>query len=357
MSEPDSETPSCDTQGAVLRAAREIELRPFLRESLQGAISVSGASQGAVVLTVSGEEHGRRDAGDEEILTFVRPGEAGRPRWFLPRDLRRIDARADRTIERLPWGILGLTGDGHAATAPAEAILIPLCSSDRHLGSILLVPRSEGGAFTEVEFQRTAEFSRLLAPFLANVLRVRDLEDTVVRDDMAECYNRRYLDEFLSQETARARRFRKPLSLIFLDMDDLKSVNSEHGHGAGSRVLQEVARRIGTATRRIDKLFRFGGDEFCLILPETDLNGARRVAERVRGAISSGEMLASDIPGGVNLTASLGIASFPVHSATGEGMLAAADASMRAIKLKGKNAVGIAEPSFPWEQPNGADDH
>ncbi|PYT09179.1 MAG: hypothetical protein DMF49_03055 [Acidobacteria bacterium] len=137
--------------------------------------------------------------------------------------------------------------------------------------------------------------------------------------------------------------------MIFLDLDDLKAVNSAYGHNMGSLVLKEVAHRVSGSTRRIDKLFRFGGDEFCIILPETDIQGALEVAERVRAEISARPFLQAEIGGGVNLTASLGLAAYPVHASTAEELLASADAAMRRIKTEGKNRVWVAEPRPPGQ--------
>jgi len=114
-----------------------------------------------------------------------------------------------------------------------------------------------------------------------------------------------------------------------------------HGHAMGSRTLQQVAERINGGIRKIDKLFRFGGDEFCIVLPETVVGGAWEVAERTRTAVAAQPFLQEEA-GGVALSASIGVATFPDHADTAENLVHAADRAMQAVKKSGKNACGIA---------------
>ena len=189
-------------------------------------------------------------------------------------------------------------------------------------------------------------FLRLVRPAFTNVRLVGELRETAVRDDIAGCYNRRHFETFMGEEIARARRFHSHVSILFLDMDNLKSVNTAFGHAMGSRSLQEAAARIAGGIRKIDKLFRFGGDEFCIVLPETDTGGAFEVAERTRQALAGSPFLLAEV-GGVPLSASLGLATFPEHGSAGEELVQAADRAMQNVKKTGKNAIGIAEPLRP----------
>ncbi len=130
-------------------------------------------------------------------------------------------------------------------------------------------------------------------------------------------------------------------SIIFLDLDDLKMVNNFYGHLTGSRTLQEVAKRILGAVRAIDKVVRFGGDEFCIILPQTDQDQAMAVARRVRKAMSA-TAFRLDPAVEISITASFGIASYPTHAMTKEDLVRQADAAMYRVKSTTKNEVGIA---------------
>ena len=132
---------------------------------------------------------------------------------------------------------------------------------------------------------------------------------------------------------------------LVADMDILKEVNTLHGHAMGSQTLHEVSVRIRSKIRKFDKLFRFGGDEFCIVLPETEWHGALEVAERVCDAISSKPFLAREVNEGkgVSMSASLGIASFPLHARSRATLIQRADRAMQKIKKTTKNAIGISE--------------
>ncbi len=180
---------------------------------------------------------------------------------------------------------------------------------------------------------------------VSNAVKVRAVRELVIKDDTADCFNRRHFEDFLVEEIARASRFRAPLSLIFLDMDNLKEVNNRLGHAMGSRSLYEVSVRVRARIRKFDKLFRFGGDEFCIVLPETEWHGALEVAERVREAIACKPFLTSQPmgKGGVRMTASFGVASFPLHARTKEDLVLRADRAMQRIKAGTKNSIEVAE--------------
>jgi diguanylate cyclase (GGDEF)-like protein len=178
---------------------------------------------------------------------------------------------------------------------------------------------------------------------LKNALAVKRLNDLITKDDLTMSYNRRFFEDYLSEEIDRARRYNSPLSLIFLDLDGLREVNSQFGHAMGSRTLQEAAARIMNAVRSIDKVIRYGGDEFCVVLPETDAKGAIEVAERVRLKVASTPFLLEET-GGIEMTASFGVASYPVHAITKEELVKKADEAMFRIKAQSKNDIQVAKP-------------
>lgn len=187
---------------------------------------------------------------------------------------------------------------------------------------------------------QVARFLTECMPALVNSLRMERVRELVIKDDQTESYNRRYLDSFLAEELERARRYGTALSVIFLDLDNLKEVNNLHGHAAGSRALRLLARRLIGAIRGSDKLFRYGGDEFCVVLPETDAVGAYELAERLRQTIAA-RPFEVEARSELSLTASFGVACFPIHSESGAGLLAVADQAMSRVKLAGKNSIGM----------------
>jgi diguanylate cyclase (GGDEF)-like protein len=182
---------------------------------------------------------------------------------------------------------------------------------------------------------------------LDTALRVQRAQALSVTDDLTQLYNSRFLGQVLRRETKRTARTRRPVALLFIDLDGFKDVNDTHGHLLGSRALVEVAAVLRRAARETDIIARYGGDEFAIVLPETDLAGARLVAERVRDRIAAhrflhGEGLA------VRLTASIGIAVLPDHATTAEGLLQAADRAMYWVKSRGKDGIHLAaEPAAP----------
>ena len=244
--------------------------------------------------------------------------------------------RAVRARGRSSWaqGAFPLEADGlHALALPLRG------EADTAVAALVLLDPKHDAA------DALTELAHKTRPAIANAMRVRAIRELTIRDDTASCYNRRYFEEFIVEELARANRFKTPMSLIFFDMDNLKEVNTRLGHAAGSRTLLEVSGRVRGKIRKFDKLFRFGGDEFCIVLPETEWHGATEVAERVREAIATKAFLthAKGVPAGPMMTASFGIASFPLHARTKEELVQRADRAMQSIKSTTKNGIAVAE--------------
>ncbi|MFL6635675.1 MAG: diguanylate cyclase [Massilia sp.] len=171
--------------------------------------------------------------------------------------------------------------------------------------------------------------------FRASIL----LQHLADHDPLTGCYNRRFLQKgLLNAELERTRRYGTPLSVILCDIDHFKRINDTYGHAAGDQVLADFAGLLLSLTRdTIDSVVRYGGEEFLLVVPQTDLAGAQALAERIRAAFA-------DAPGvAVAATASFGIASVPARAATtpasSEALIGAADAQLYAAKRGGRNTV------------------
>jgi diguanylate cyclase (GGDEF)-like protein len=169
------------------------------------------------------------------------------------------------------------------------------------------------------------------------------LTNLSIRDPLTGSYNRRHLNAgLLDGEIARARRYRLSLSLIMCDLDGFKKINDNHGHHAGDELLRAFASLVQTMTREsIDTVVRYGGEEFLIILPETRLEGARELAERVRAAFAAQRV---ELDGGLSLgtTASFGVVGADFggsHALTPQGMIALADQLMYEAKHAGRNLV------------------
>jgi diguanylate cyclase (GGDEF)-like protein len=161
-------------------------------------------------------------------------------------------------------------------------------------------------------------------------------------DGLTGLWNRRQFELRAAQELERATRFGERFSIVIVDLDGFKSVNDSHGHLVGDAVLVEASHRLVTFTREVDTVARYGGEEFVLLLPQTDLDGARKVAEKVRSELA-GAPVETDV-GPLTITMSAGVASHPRHGTSVDSLLRAADRALYAAKSAGKNRVVTADP-------------
>jgi diguanylate cyclase (GGDEF)-like protein/PAS domain S-box-containing protein len=167
------------------------------------------------------------------------------------------------------------------------------------------------------------------------------LRNQAVRDPLTGLFNRGYLDETLTREIARVVRTSLPLSLVMLDLDHFKRLNDTFGHPAGDDVLRQCARLLMNSVRRDDVACRYGGEELVLILPDMDVERAVERAEHLRAAIGQLAITAGGRSVGA-VTASFGVAGFPVHGEGGLALLAAADAALYQAKTRGRDRVVVA---------------
>ena len=206
---------------------------------------------------------------------------------------------------------------------------------------------AEGKLSHRVDIHRHDELGELAAAFNAMAGRIEAdqaaLEQLASRDGLTGLYNHRTFYVLLGDELARAKRFQRPVSLLLLDIDHFKRVNDTHGHLAGDAALRDLCELLRREARAIDRVCRYGGEEITLILPETDIEAAVRLAERLRAAV---EAQAFDVGTGTppHLTVSIGAASWPAHADNAQALVAAADAALYAAKRGGRNRVARYEP-------------
>ncbi|MBV9101186.1 MAG: diguanylate cyclase [Candidatus Dormibacteraeota bacterium] len=165
-------------------------------------------------------------------------------------------------------------------------------------------------------------------------------EELSLTDALTHLPNRRRLDDDLAAEGARSRRYQRPLSFLMLDVDHFKRFNDTHGHQAGDTVLQELATALSDSLRETDTAYRYGGEEFAILLRETDRAAAEQVAERIRNRIQ--KRFAARVGIG-SITASLGVASMPDDATTDTQLVAAADRALYVAKRAGRNRVSVLE--------------
>jgi diguanylate cyclase (GGDEF)-like protein len=169
------------------------------------------------------------------------------------------------------------------------------------------------------------------------------LRQLATRDQLTGQLNRREFDRILEEEQERALRFGHPLALVMVDIDHFKSINDTHGHPIGDVVLREVARRLAAQVRTVDRVVRFGGEEFALILVQADRTAALDVATR---ACVQQATLPVDAGGGLllNVTISAGVALLPEDASSAAALVAAADKALYAAKTRGRNrAVSFSD--------------
>jgi two-component system, cell cycle response regulator len=168
------------------------------------------------------------------------------------------------------------------------------------------------------------------------------MERLAITDGLTGLFNHRYFSEVAEKELARAARYQKPLSLIMIDLDYFKQVNDQFGHLMGDQILQLISRNCTKILRKIDIISRYGGEEFCVILPETDIKEAAAVAERLREAIASSQLVTKE--GVVKVTGSLGVASLGMCEAEIKKLINCADKALYEAKKAGRNQVKVFQP-------------
>jgi|GEM_PF-5651537 len=194
---------------------------------------------------------------------------------------------------------------------------------------------TEGGAPTEAELLC---LPKIVKAFNERMEEMATLKGLTFTDDLTGLYNQRYLEVILDRELSLAKRNDVKFSILFLDMDHFKNVNDTHGHLIGSRLLYEVGQEIKRTLRESDVCFRYGGDEFLIILAHTGLDDAMIVAERIRIQVEKKRFLARDALD-IRLTASIGVASVPDHATTKIQILKAADEALYGVKKAVRNKV------------------
>jgi diguanylate cyclase (GGDEF)-like protein len=268
---------------------------------------------------------------------------------------RQLSLQLQTSLE--PQRILGLFFREIQRLVPLDALAYEHKNSDLRLEfgqrghhSLSYSLSHEGEHLGELVFRRNQRFSEqeqsnlesLLAALLypmRNTLLYRAATQSALRDPLTDTGNRIAMDQTLQREIELARRNLQPLSLLMLDIDHFKQINDSHGHRAGDDVLKAVAASIKRQLRNVDMVFRFGGEEFLILLSSTSREAAAMIGERLRFAAQSEEYIADGRS--IGLTVSLGCSTLlPGESA--ESLLRRADNALYVAKREGRNRLTMA---------------
>jgi len=200
-------------------------------------------------------------------------------------------------------------------------------------------PELKNLLLSTIKLIESAKKERDMAMMIKNT--AESLSKTVLRDPLTSLYNREFLDRYLPDELSRSRILKRPLSLVMLDVDDFKHYNDNIGHPEGDQALKKVAQLIKNNTREYDVSVRYGGEEFCIIMPDTPLHQAEMICERIRSAVDAEVFQHQEKQPMKTLTASLGVASFPNHTGDKNLIIKYADTALYRAKRTGKNRVCV----------------
>src|SRR6201997_5356060 len=257
-------------------------------------------------------------------------------------------------------GLIGqVARNGHMATYRAssanDSTLKPLLPDSlaaiarpvfyaEQLHGILYVESSQPLDFSEEEVLLLRTLADLIAGALHNALSFQKAQEQAITDGLTGVKTHRFFMEALSSEWKRSTRAGRAFALVLMDLDRFKFVNDFYGHLEGDLVLQRVGQILETNCRRSDVVARYGGDEFVILMPETTMEQARQLAAKLRGWVSADPLLREK-----NISASFGIACYPLHGSSPQELIQVADASMYLSKHQGGNTVSTADHVDPNE--------
>lgn len=225
-------------------------------------------------------------------------------------------------------------------------ISYPITLGARKVGVINLTERRDGLPYDNEDLT----FLELMSPHLALIIdrtewhrKAETYQRMSLTDPLTGLPNRRYLSDRLFEEVERSKRYDTPLSFMIIDVDHFKTYNDIYGHTNADIVLVKMAQLLRNSIRAIDMSARFAGDEFCIVLPETELDAASRIAERLRGAVSETEFCAETGERMGRVTLSVGVSSFSPTRQSPLAIIESADRALYQAKLRGRNCVATYE--------------
>ncbi|MCK5093466.1 MAG: sensor domain-containing diguanylate cyclase, partial [Spirochaetes bacterium] len=206
-------------------------------------------------------------------------------------------------------------------------------------GIIALGQKMNQEHFSQSEKEIFSLLTHFISVAFSNSILYQKMELSSITDNLTGLYNYRFFKKRLYDEMLRAKRYEHSLSLIFFDADNFKNYNDTLGHPAGDRALKKIAGLVKSSIRKSDIAVRYGGEEFCIILPEEDIQAARIFGERLRKKIEDCQFFKEEVQPGGKLTVSLGEATYPEDAESMQDLIDKADAAMYQAKNRGKNRI------------------
>jgi len=222
-----------------------------------------------------------------------------------------------------------------------SVVCVPIKSKDKILGVIELVNCLGKGSFRNEDIPVLKNLADYAAIALENARYVLRIQELTITDDCTSLYNARHLHFVLDAEIYRSNRYNYEFSVIFIDLDHFKQVNDTHGHLIGSKLLWLIGDIIKGHLRLIDYAFRYGGDEFVVLLPQTSKESALLVVRRVKELLNE-KLFFTDEGLNIRVTASFGVAAFPADARTRKDILRMADEAMYLVKNTTRNNIALA---------------
>jgi diguanylate cyclase (GGDEF)-like protein len=318
-----------------------IDLEPLLSRILDAALSAIPAAQKGMLHMIA------QDTGQLEMRVVFGYSDPRIQKYSQPKEdsylTRAVASRRPVKIDDTLLDPLGhYQGEITEVKQIRSMLIAPLISGDVVYGALSL-ESSLPSAFTEPDMQLLVSFGATATAALRNAQLHASVQKLAITDPLTGIYNRRGFEEFGRRLFESARRFKRPLSLILLDIDHFKAINDSYGHSIGDQVLQSLAERLNHNIREVDLMSRYGGDEFMVLLPETDIFTAIKVAERLRSSVE-----ASPLPtehGHITIQISVGVAKLSTQTNDLNRLLELADMALYNAKQNGRNRVRM----FPIE--------
>jgi diguanylate cyclase (GGDEF)-like protein len=318
-------------QDAVAAIASHLDVEPLLEHLTSlSALLVKAELSGLVILhpETDAVQYFKANISPDDFPVKTMPKGKGLLGAVLrgSAPIRLADASADPRFEGLPSGhpfIRGFIG-------------VPMLLKDKVIGGIFVANKEDDAPFTQEDEDLIFMLSLQAATAVENARLYTKTAELATTDGLTGLLNRRAFMERLAEEAGRSSRYERYFSLLLIDIDHFKLVNDTYGHPAGDAVLKSLSQTLKMQIRSVDIAGRYGGEEFVIILPETNSSGAQLVGERIRNVVSK---LPFMLPNGseIGLTISIGIASFPEDASEKEELLRKADEALYFAKEHGRN--------------------